>query len=1152
MPPQKIKQLRISLIAGIILIVIFVMANVSVFLVMQRHAEVLLHKNLQSSLGNYVQLVRTEIRAGFDRTTFVASRPLLIDQMRQVDTGVDDSVARAMLHKAALSFGAEFTAFALYDKNGREVAHAGSFIRKSVLTVLLNLPGRVQLMWDRQLLLHIVVDMKQGGRVIGKVITEVPLPITMGVFKDGSRLGKTGTIALCAPFGLKMQCFPSTINPHILMVSKRSSKGELLPMAHALAGETGFVATSDYWHQKVAAAYAPIGDLGLGMVLKMNSAELYASVWNQLRYLIPILLGVITIVLLLLRWLFTPLVTRLLRSEAEAVQRKTALNKEVAKRKYANERFRTFFESAPDAVVMVDQQGIITLVNRQAETAFGYPRDELLGQSVEMLMPEAFRRAHVGLLQGFMGNPMHRAMGAGQQNLLGLRKDKTTFPVEISLTHMESEEGIIVAATVRVITKRKQAEEEIRQLHEGLENKVAARTAELEQAQLEAEQANRAKSNFLATMSHEIRTPMNGVIGMIDVLHQTNLKADQVEMIDLIRESAYSLLDIIEDILDFSKIEAGKLVIEHAPMSVTTVVEKVGSLLESLVAKKGVELTLFIDPAIPEEVLGDALRLRQVLINLVNNAIKFSGGQRRPGRVSVRVLQVAHSQEQVTVEFQVLDNGIGMDEGTQTRLFTSFTQADTTNTRRFGGTGLGLAISRHLVELMGGDIAVQSALDKGSTFTVRLPFTPLAHPAVAGQVIDITGVSCLVLGDAEGLADDLAIYLTYGGAIVERVPDLDAARKLIATLPSGLWLFIIDAGHDTPPIEELRAACRARFNPASYFMIAEQEHYQPGVWPSFVVITRGRRRHGRVQTADLVTMDGNIMRRQSFLQAVAIAAGRAREEEKMPRFSKAEARTKPSRVEAMQQGRLILVAEDNETNQKVVLQQLDLLGYTADVTGDGREALNRWQSGDYALLLTDLHMPEMDGYGLSRAIRSSEAGKRRIPIIALTANVLKGEIENCRAAGMDDYLSKPVQLADMKVVLKKWLLAAAKSMPVLTTPTGRLAAASVSVDVRVLKALIGDDPMAVREFLHDFLISATRIAAELRIACVAGQATVIGAAAHKLKSSARSVGALALGDLCDELEVFGRVGDKMAIMQSMIQFDIVFAKVETEITKLLA
>jgi CheY-like chemotaxis protein/HPt (histidine-containing phosphotransfer) domain-containing protein len=277
-----------------------------------------------------------------------------------------------------------------------------------------------------------------------------------------------------------------------------------------------------------------------------------------------------------------------------------------------------------------------------------------------------------------------------------------------------------------------------------------------------------------------------------------------------------------------------------------------------------------------------------------------------------------------------------------------------------------------------------------------------------------------------------------------------------------------------------------------------------------------------------------VLTRPTFLKAVAIAAGRAQAEAQQAASGKSEAAfTPPKREKALQQGRLIMVAEDNETNQKVILRQLALLGYAADVAGDGREALARWQSGHYALLLTDLHMPEMDGYALTAAIRASEKGSQRIPIIALTANALAGEAEHCREVGMDAYLSKPAPLAELKATLEKWIPAAAD----LTAPPAPQTAAPVPVDVGVLERLVGKDSAVIRDFLRDFRASSAKIAAELRSACQQGQATAAGAAAHKLKSSARSVGALALGELCAEMEQAGTAGDNETLAALLPRFE---------------
>jgi signal transduction histidine kinase/CheY-like chemotaxis protein/HPt (histidine-containing phosphotransfer) domain-containing protein len=634
----------------------------------------------------------------------------------------------------------------------------------------------------------------------------------------------------------------------------------------------------------------------------------------------------------------------------------------------------------------------------------------------------------------------------------------------------------------------------------------------------ETQLANRAKDLFLASMSHEIRTPMNGIIGTLDVLHQSSLIAPQLELVNLIRESADSLLRIIDDILDFSKIEAGRLDIEHLPMSVAQVVEKCCNLVNRLAERKGESLTVFADPAIPAMVLGDASRLRQILINLINNAIKFSGGRERPGRVSVRAVLVHRQVDSALVEFRVTDNGIGMDKGTLARVFTSFTQADASTTRKYGGTGLGLVICKQLASLMGGEIAVETKVNKGSTFTVRVPFHLAPEGAdAAHSASEIKGLTCLVVGRHAGLAGDLATYLEADAASVTRVPDLAAARKWNIESPHGPAVWVVDASEDLPIAGELQSALRARGDPDLRVVL--------------VVVGRGQLRIPRAEADGVIMIDGNALNRHALAKAVAIAAGRASAEPEAPsdqhRMSRAPT---PTRDEAVRQHRLILVAEDNEINQKVIRQQLDLLGYAADVATTGREAFKRFQSGNYALLLTDLHMPEMDGYELTVQIRVAEGGRARMPIIALTANALRGESERCLAAGMDEYMSKPAPLAALAAALEKWLPAAdpAKALPELP---------SLPVQVSVLEALVGTDPQLIQEFLQAFGVSARRSAAELAEACAKQRSKDAAEIAHKLKSSARSVGALRLGELCAAIEVAGTAGDPAMLTELCPEFE---------------
>jgi signal transduction histidine kinase/CheY-like chemotaxis protein/HPt (histidine-containing phosphotransfer) domain-containing protein len=634
----------------------------------------------------------------------------------------------------------------------------------------------------------------------------------------------------------------------------------------------------------------------------------------------------------------------------------------------------------------------------------------------------------------------------------------------------------------------------------------------------ETKVANRAKDLFLASMSHEIRTPMNGIIGTLDVLTQSSLIGPQLELVNLIRESADSLLTIIDDILDFSKIEAGRLDVERLPMSVAQVVEKSCNLANRLAERKGGILTVFADPKIPAMLLGDASRLRQILINLINNAIKFSSGREHPGLVSVRAMLVDRRPDNAVVEFRVTDNGIGMDEATLAKVFTSFTQADASTTRKYGGTGLGLVICKQLARLMGGEIAVETKVSMGSTFTVRVPFDLAPQPADATQSESaIRGLTCLVVGEHAGLADDLAAYLEADAASVARVADLAAAREWTGEGPRGLAVWVIDAGEDLAAFGEPQSALRTRADMDLQVVL--------------VVIGRGRRRNPRAKADGVITIDGNALNRSTLAKAVAIAAGRESAEQEVPSDHHRTVRAPtPSRDEAIRQHRLILVAEDNEINQQVIRQQLDLLGYAADVATTGRDALNRWQSGNYALLLTDLHMPEMDGYDLTLQIRVAEAGRSRMPIIALTANALRGESDRCLAVGMDEYLSKPAPLAALAVALEKWLPVGAS----MTTPQRT---ASAPVDVSVLEALIGTDPQVIKEVLHDFTASAARMSSDLAEACAAQQAPQAAAIAHKLKSSARSVGALKLGDLCADIERAGHAGDLAAMTALLPDFE---------------
>ena len=802
--------------------------------------------------------------------------------------------------------------------------------------------------------------------------------------------------------------------------------------------------------------------------------------------------------------------------EQRVGERTAELVAEISERKGAEQAAReseaelkAYFDASPVGMVLVDRQLRYLKANQRLADMTKVSIDGRIGKTVREILP-----AIADILE-----PLYKEVFASGKPIINF--ELTDIPNEhrdyqLSFFPLMGEDAKpkAVGAVSLDITEQKRAE------------------VEANHAKMAAEEASRAKSEFLANMSHEIRTPMNGVIGMAQLLLETELTAEQRDFARTIRSSGDALLVVINDVLDFSKMEAGKLTVEELDFNLHSLFEGTLELLASRCHEKEIELAGLIESSVPTRLRGDAGRIRQVLTNLVGNAIKFTD----VGEVTVRVSCDMEKEQECELRFKVSDTGMGISPETQQKLFSAFTQADTSTTRKFGGTGLGLAISRQLVEKMGGKIGLQSALGKGSTFwfTVRLQKSPALQPVLDGNH-RIANMRVLVVDDntTSGLFlhEQIVAWKMRNGTATTGADALDRLRKAAQEGDSYL-LAIIDL--EMPNMDGLA--------------LAREIKADPEIAGTRLILLAGfgkRISSEELRAAGFADCCFKPVRQSTLFDclanAVLDASGTSHSSAGPP------VPARPQRQKAR-----VLIAEDNSVNQRVALGQLKQLGYTADAVANGLAVLEALEHTHYEIILMDCQMPEMDGYEATRCIRARWGNFPPPYIIAMTAHAMQGDSEKCLAAGMDDYVSKPVLLETFAAALGRAGVKAAVPNNGSGAETGGVQPESESAlckktlqDLKKLGADMGASffPQLLETFQHDAL----EHLAALRSAITGCETGRLRGEAHALKGASLTIGAQGMADICQQLENLGTAKSAEGAPEELARLDREFDRVRNEI-----
>ena len=642
-------------------------------------------------------------------------------------------------------------------------------------------------------------------------------------------------------------------------------------------------------------------------------------------------------------------------------------------------RFRELLEAAPDAMVIVGKAGRITLINAQTERLFGYGRAELVGQPIELLVPERYRGKHPGYRAGYFAAPTARPMGGSAASLFGLRKDGSEFAAEISLSPIETPEGTLVTAAIRDITERRRLEE--------LETR--RKSHELEEENRRMLEANRLKSEFLANMSHELRTPLNAIIGFADLMFKGKagaVSADHKEYLGDILNSSRHLLQLINDVLDLAKVESGKMEIRPEPVDLGKVTTEVRDILRGLASTKSIRVEMTVDPAVAAAVLNPS-KLKQVLYNFLSNALKFTPEN---GKVAIRIVREGDPNVRIEVE----DTGIGIHPEDTHRLFVEFQQLDGGMAKKYAGTGLGLALTKRIVEAQGGRVGVKSEPGRGSTFFAVLPriadvptkATPDSRPPHNQR--PSAGRTVLVVDDdpvALRLMDATLRQLGHSVVCIER--PADALRFLEENNPAVVVLDVL-----MPDMNGFELLDRIRSLPG--------RHDVPVIVATVKDLTEAERRC----VYDLA--QAIVSKRHGGTEGILAAIE--------PYLSD------PLPTRQSMAGETILIVDDNAANLKLARVLLQGEGYEVRTATDAEDALRLLSTFRPMLILMDIQLPGMDGLALTRHLKADVA-TRDVVILALTAYAMKGDEEKARASGCDGYIAKPIDIDSLPRVIAEHL-----------------------------------------------------------------------------------------------------------------------------------